>query len=68
MTDINVLLKRIHKDCEKRGCTASTWGRHAVNDGKLVGKLESGKTITLKTLEKIETYLPAELPADQPAE
>lgn len=68
MTNIKEILKRIHKDCEVRGCSPSTWGRHAVNDGKLVGKLEGGKTITLRTLQKIEAFLPVEPVSEQPAE
>ena len=35
----------------------STFGRVAVNDGKLVARLRAGKTINLNTLSKIEMAL-----------
>ena len=35
----------------------TTFGNHAVNDGKLVARLRAGKTITLKTLQAIEATL-----------
>ncbi len=35
----------------------STFGRRAVNDGKLVQRLREGGRITLDTLERIRTFL-----------
>lgn len=35
----------------------STFGRHAVNDGKLVQRLREGGRITVDTLERIRAYL-----------
>ncbi|XWN34585.1 MAG: hypothetical protein ROR55_20765 [Devosia sp.] len=37
--------------------SVSTFGKLAVNDGKLVSRLRMGASITLKTLEKIELVL-----------
>ncbi|HEY8518548.1 MAG TPA: hypothetical protein VIN61_00590 [Gammaproteobacteria bacterium] len=35
----------------------STFGRQAVNDGKLCGRLRSGKGVTLETAEKIRSFI-----------
>lgn len=57
MTETSKLIERIEKHCAERGITASTFGFHVVNDGKLIERLKNGKTITLKTLAKIEAAL-----------
>ncbi len=54
MTD---LLSRIEQHCKARDISESTFGRYVVNDGKFVGRLRSGGTLTLKTLERVETAL-----------
>lgn len=51
------LLSRIRRHCEARKISPATFGRKAVNDGKLVKRLEEGKTITLDTLKRIEAEL-----------
>ncbi|PHQ71752.1 MAG: hypothetical protein COB93_02435 [Sneathiella sp.] len=61
MTTTERLLDGIHKDCQRRNCSPSTWGRLAVNDGKLVGRLESGKSITIATMQRIEEFCSAPL-------
>jgi len=53
------LLKRIETYCAANDVAPSTFGRKAVNDGKLVERLRSGKSITLDTLRKIEATLNA---------
>ena len=40
----------------------STFGRRAVNDGKLVHRLREGKRITIDTLNRIEAYIAAGSP------
>lgn len=57
MDMIEDLLKRIYAHCEKRKIAPSTFGRLAINDGKLVERLESGKTITLATLDRVNAAL-----------
>jgi hypothetical protein len=37
--------------------TESTFGRLAVNDGKLVSRLRSGGGLTLETAEKIQAFI-----------
>ncbi|MGH2342781.1 hypothetical protein ACRC7T_15000 [Segnochrobactraceae bacterium EtOH-i3] len=56
-THVGPLLKKIERHCRNAGIAESTFGLRAANDGKLVGKLRGGRTITLKTLAKIEAAL-----------
>lgn len=35
----------------------TTFGRLAVNDGKFVGRLRNGGTVTLPTAERIRSYM-----------
>lgn len=51
------LLRRIERHCRASGIAETTFGRKSVNDGKLVERLRSGKSITLETLRKIEDAL-----------
>src|SRR3979411_2765731 len=44
----------------------STFGRRAVNDGKLVHRLREGKRITIDTLDRIEAYIAASMPGGVP--
>ena len=60
MITIQELLERIRAHCAERKIATSTFGRIAVNDGKLVHRLESGKSITLDTLARIERALATE--------
>ena len=61
------LLARIAEHCRKAGIAETTFGRRAVNDGKLVHRLREGKQITLDTLERIEAVLTQELGNSPPA-
>ena len=40
----------------------TTFGRRAVNDGKLVHRLREGKRITIDTLDRIQAYIAASTP------
>jgi hypothetical protein len=51
------LIVRIEAYCQRHGMAATTFGRLAVNDGKLVGRLRGGRSITLDTLRRIEAVL-----------
>ncbi|MEP0518530.1 MAG: helix-turn-helix transcriptional regulator [Hyphomicrobiales bacterium] len=56
MTHNERLLNYILKDCERRNCSPTKWGQLAINDGKLVGRLKAGKTITIATMQRIEWF------------
>lgn len=44
----------------------STFGRRAVNDGKLVNRLRDGKRITINTLDRIQALIAESLPEGVP--
>jgi hypothetical protein len=54
------LLKRIEDHCQRYRLAETTFGRKAVNDGKLVARLRAGGSITLDTLSRIEAALQSE--------
>ncbi|HEU4619775.1 MAG TPA: hypothetical protein VFV10_17185 [Gammaproteobacteria bacterium] len=56
-TATDSLLGEIETFCRRSGMAESTFGRQAVNDGKLCARLRSGKDVTLETAEKIRTYI-----------
>jgi hypothetical protein len=52
------LLREIEAFLAQRGDMAeTTFGRLAVNDGKLVGRLRSGRNMTLATIERTRRFL-----------
>lgn len=57
MDTIKRLLSQIEIHCRRHEMAESTFGRVAVNDGKLVARLRAGKSINLNTLAKIEGVL-----------
>jgi len=57
MTEIDALIEEIETFCRGRNISKSTFGLRAVNDGKLVNRLRDGKGITLRSIERIRTYL-----------
>lgn len=61
------LLAQIADYCRSAGMAESTFGRRAVNDGKLVQRLREGGRITLDTLERIRTFLGIDANAATPA-
>jgi SAM-dependent methyltransferase len=63
------LLDSISEFCRQAGMAESTFGRHAVNDGKFVARLRDGARITPETLERVSAYLSSrgiEAPAAPP--
>ena len=52
-----VLLQEIASFCRQRGLAESTFGRRAVNDGKLAARLRNGGRITTDTLERIRSFM-----------
>src|SRR6201997_5529451 len=53
------ILAQISEFCRNADMAESTFGRVAVNDGKLVARLREGKRITIDTLERIQGYIAA---------
>jgi hypothetical protein len=51
------LLKEVEKYCRAAGLAESTFGRQAVNDGKLCARLRAGKNVTLETAQRIRDYI-----------
>jgi hypothetical protein len=52
-----VLLAEISDFCRSVGLAESTFGRAAINDGKLVSRLRNGGRITTDTLDRIRTFM-----------
>lgn len=51
------LVAAITAFCQRAGMAESTFGRHVVNDGKLVSRLRGGGRVTTHTVEKIRRYI-----------
>lgn len=51
------LVETIAAFCRHTGMAESTFGRHAVNDGKFVGRLRDGARVTPETLARVNAYL-----------
>jgi hypothetical protein len=66
----DALLAEIEVHCRRTGIAESTFGRHAINDGKLCSRLRAGKNVTLSTAERVRAYIqksgPEELSATEP--
>src|ERR1700704_6084340 len=53
----DAILQEISDFCRQTGLAESTFGRRAVNDGKLASRLRNGGRITTDTLERIRTFM-----------
>ncbi len=51
------ILQEITEFCRARGLAESTFGRRAVNDGKLASRLRNGGRITTDTLDRIRSFM-----------
>src|SRR5476651_485597 len=60
------LLAEIGAYCRKAGLAETTFGRRAVNDGKLVSRLRFGGRITPTTLTRVRSFIDQH-PASRPA-
>src|SRR5258708_10598468 len=60
------ILSQISEFCRQADMAESTFGRRAVNDGKLVHRLREGKRITIDTLDRILAYIAASTPGGLP--
>ena len=63
-----LLLQEVEEYCRSAGIAESTFGRQAVNDGKLCNRLRAGKNITLETAQRVHDYIHQQQPQteDQP--
>ncbi|MFA6264451.1 MAG: hypothetical protein WC670_01890 [Pseudolabrys sp.] len=59
-----IILQEISEFCRQRGLAESTFGRRAVNDGKLASRLRNGGRITTDTLERIRSFMAQNLGAN----
>jgi SAM-dependent methyltransferase len=53
------LLAQISDYCRQTGLAESTFGRRAVNDGKLANRLRNGGRITTETVDRIHAFMDA---------
>src|SRR5712672_4535685 len=53
------LLQEISDYCRQTGLAESTFGRRAVNDGKLANRLRNGGRITTVTVDRIQAFMDA---------
>ena len=60
MNTVSDLLARIEAHCKAADIAETTFGRLAINDGKLVARLRAGGSITLDTLQRIEGAMAAQ--------
>src|ERR1700689_5481177 len=60
------LLMEISDYCRRTGLAESTFGRRAVNDGKLAARLRNGGRITTDTLDRIHGFMAAKSAAGGP--
>lgn len=63
MGEADELIESIESYCRQTGMAESTFGRRSVNDGKFVGRLRGGKSVTLRTMERIQSFMQANPPA-----
>lgn len=55
--EANALLAEISAFCSRKGMAESTFGLHAVNDGKLVKRLRNGGRILSETAGEARKYI-----------
>ena len=55
--DSQSLLQEISGYCRRVGMAESTFGRLAVNDGKLVSRLRFGGRVTVETVERVRNFI-----------
>ncbi|HUA55438.1 MAG TPA: hypothetical protein VMB81_24865 [Candidatus Sulfotelmatobacter sp.] len=61
--DNETLLGEIAGYCRRVGMAESTFGRLAVNDGKLVSRLRFGGRVTLGTVERVHAFMESHQPS-----
>jgi hypothetical protein len=63
-----LLLQEVEDYCRRAAIAESTFGRQAVNDGKLCSRLRAGKNVTLETAQRVRDHIHQQTAqsADQP--
>lgn len=59
------LLREVTGYCRDAKMAETTFGRRSVNDGKLVSRLRNGRTVSMRTAERVEAFI-ADNPIDGP--
>lgn len=57
MNDAEILLAQIDEACRRLKIAQTTFGRQAVNDGKLVSRLQQGGRVTLQTVDRVHRFI-----------
>ncbi|MGD9811523.1 MAG: hypothetical protein AB7U35_09350 [Sphingobium sp.] len=57
MNDTEALLEQIEHACRRMQMAQTTFGRLAVNDGKLVARLQQGGRVTMQTVERVHRFI-----------
>lgn len=66
MTATDDLLTSILAYCKRRRISPSTLGQNAVKNSKLVERLRSGGSVSLRTAERVRAYMDANPPEGDP--
>jgi len=66
MITLESIIAAIERHCATTGMAETTFGRKAVNDGKLLSRLRDGKSINIDTYNRIFAVIEAE--TQEPAE
>ena len=53
MITIDAIIADIERHCRETGMAETTFGKKAVNDGKLLSRLRGGKSISIDTYNRI---------------
>jgi SAM-dependent methyltransferase len=56
------LLDEISRFCRQAGMAETTFGRRAVNDGKLISRLRFGGRVTTETLDRVHAFMSQPIP------
>ncbi len=59
-SDAETLLAQIEQACRQLKMAQTTFGRLAVNDGKLVSRLQQGARVTLHTVDRVHRFIEAQ--------
>jgi hypothetical protein len=66
-SDTDTLLAQIEQACRQLKMAQTTFGRLAVNDGKLVTRLQQGARVTVSTVDRVHRFIEAQGGARAPA-
>ena len=55
--DIAALVEEVRDFCDRHGIAESTFGRHAVNDGKLISRIANGSWIEEDTARRVQDFM-----------